>query len=202
VSTRHGWEALQAHFDRLFPNAPRQGFGTVRRYAEGGPDPLDHVAAYDRDAFWHFVTFGFSELAEKENDNPDVSGFGFELSFRLRKVGESKSPPTWAVVFLQTLARYVFRNSAPFEHAHYINWGGAITDKVPTELSALAFADDPELGTVPTPNGRVAFLAVIPVVASDYARIAERDEPELLTAALSRDHHLYITDTGRRSLLQ
>ena len=37
------------------------------------------------------------------------SGFGFELTFRLKKqVGES-SPPSWPAELLQSLARYVFR---------------------------------------------------------------------------------------------
>ena len=32
---------------------------------------------------WHFVTYGFSELYSKESDDPAVSGWGFELTFRL-----------------------------------------------------------------------------------------------------------------------
>ena len=40
-------------------------------------------------------------------DSP--SGFGFELTFRLKKqVGET-SPPSWPAELLQSLARYVFQ---------------------------------------------------------------------------------------------
>ena len=53
----------------------------------GGQDPLDGLSAYKAESpfpHWHIVTFGFSELYEKESENPDYSGYGFELTFRLR----------------------------------------------------------------------------------------------------------------------
>ena len=42
------------------------------------------------------------------SDGP--SGFGFELTFRLkREVGET-APPTWPAELMQGLARYVFQS--------------------------------------------------------------------------------------------
>lgn len=43
------------------------------------------------------------------NRRDSSSGFGFELTFRLKKqVGET-SPPSWPAELLQSLARYVFQ---------------------------------------------------------------------------------------------
>jgi len=38
------------------------------------------------------------------------SGFGFELTFRLRREPGETAPPTWPATLLQALARYVFQS--------------------------------------------------------------------------------------------
>ena len=43
-----------------------------------------------------------------ETDCP--SGFGFELTFRLRREPGEIAPPTWPAALLQALARYVFQS--------------------------------------------------------------------------------------------
>jgi len=156
------------------------------RYAEGGPDPLDGISAYvgDRPPHWHYVTFGFSELDEKQTENPEVSGWGFELSFRLRKTGGEHEPPLWPVMFLQKLARYVFNTGQPFDHAHYIQWGGPICKESPTALEALVFSDDKVLGQVSTPNGIVKFLSVIGITAGEHTFAQNNDSEELLRRLL------------------
>lgn len=39
-----------------------------------------------------------------------ISGFGFELTFRLRREPEETAPPTWPAALMQALARYVFQS--------------------------------------------------------------------------------------------
>src|SRR5207247_650469 len=97
-------------------------YGPVQKYAEGGNDPLDGVSVYKNldPPHWHYITFGLSELYEKESDIPDVSGFGFELTFRLACKPEADSPPIWAVKFLQSLAKYVVNRRRGFDVGHYI----------------------------------------------------------------------------------
>lgn len=41
-------------------------------------------------------------------DSP--SGFGFELTFRLKREPDETAPPTWPAALLQALARYVFQS--------------------------------------------------------------------------------------------
>ena len=38
------------------------------------------------------------------------SGFGFELTFRLKKEPTETAPPTWPAELMQGLARYVFQS--------------------------------------------------------------------------------------------
>lgn len=42
------------------------------------------------------------------DDGP--SGFGFEITFRLRREPGVNSPPTWPAELMQSLARYVFHS--------------------------------------------------------------------------------------------
>ena len=37
------------------------------------------------------------------------SGFGFELTFRLKREPGETNPPTWPATLMQALARYVFQ---------------------------------------------------------------------------------------------
>jgi len=61
----------------------------------GGNDSLDRISVYTATEpmeHWHFVTYGFSELYEKEKEDPEHSGFGFELTFRLAKADRETEP--------------------------------------------------------------------------------------------------------------
>lgn len=48
---------------------------------------------------------------------PDgLSGFGFELTFRLLKDSSETSPPTWPARLMQSLAKYVFKTGITLYH--------------------------------------------------------------------------------------
>lgn len=49
--------------------------------------PLDGISVYNGGDYFHFVTYGLSELYEKQNGNPERSGYGFELTLKLKKEG-------------------------------------------------------------------------------------------------------------------
>lgn len=64
---------------------------------------------------WHYISFGLSDLhgdgrvhEYRGNDGP--SGFGFELTLRLRREPDETAPPTWPAALMQALARYVFQS--------------------------------------------------------------------------------------------
>ena len=142
---------------------PRSGgvyYGTLIPYTLGGGDPLDGVEIWKSERgvpHWHYITYGFTELYEKESGDPDESGYGFELTFRLKR-GLEEAPPVWPVSLLQNLARYVFSSGNTFGLGHHINCNGPIALETDTQLTALGFCMDPELGELDTPNGHFTFL--------------------------------------------
>ena len=47
------------------------------------------------------------------------SGFGFELTFRLKREKGEMAPPTWPATLMQALARYVFQSGERLTLSHH-----------------------------------------------------------------------------------
>lgn len=77
-------------------------------------------------------SFSFVSSCSTSADGP--SGFGFELTFRLRREPGEKSPPTWPAHLLQSLARYVFRSQAQLLPGDHIPWHCPL-DQLPSSTS-------------------------------------------------------------------
>lgn len=202
MSERQGWDAIQEKLATVYGDQKSKHWGTIQRFSEGGPDPLDGVSAYRADTppCWHYISFGFSELYEKKSSNAEESGWGFELSFRLRRGSAETEPPLWPVMMLQNIARYVFRSKSPFDDEHYLAWGRPITSLVPTKLEATLFRNDPVLGQIDTPNGNLKFLSVIGLTKDEHDLVAGQGAGRLLPLLL-RENPLAVVDIGRNSLL-
>lgn len=204
-----GWDAISARLDQLYPGQEPKHFGTLISHMLGGPDPLDGVSAWRRTdpvPHWHFVTYGLSELYAKESDDPQVSGYGFELTFRLAmEPGEvahaNAEPPTWALNFLQNLARYVFQSGNVFRDGHWMTANGPIALERATQICSMGFVADPELAEpLATPNGSVEFLQVVGLTVEEE-RAAKQWRTRNLLEALLPHMPLWVTDLGRDSLL-
>ncbi|MDR1702135.1 MAG: suppressor of fused domain protein [Sporomusaceae bacterium] len=174
-----GWDAITARFEQLYPGQTNPNhYGTLISYALGGNDPLDGISIYDGGDFWHFVTYGFSELYEKNSENDsEWSGFGFELTFKLKKlswIDESEIKNIAGV--LQSLARYVFSSQRGFKPYEYI-WtkqteGFDCNGK--SKLTGFATAPD-EAGLIETPNGKVEFICVVGLTDKELQKIANKE---------------------------
>ena len=84
-----GFDAISEKLHALYPGQEGRFYGTVIPYFLGGNDPLDGVEVWKSEEgipHWHYVTYGFTELYQKECEDPEVSGFGFELTFRLKQM--------------------------------------------------------------------------------------------------------------------
>ncbi|MFU8851931.1 suppressor of fused domain protein [Micromonospora sp. SL1-18] len=195
-----GWDAIDAALAPLYPGIEPKHYGTLLKWRLGGPDPLDGISAYRRADHWHLVSYGMSELYAKESDDAEESGWGFEFTFRVARSATENDPPIWALNFLQNLARYVFASGNPFASGHHIDLNGPISDASPeTAIRAAVFAEDPELGAIDTPHGRLRFLQVVGLALDEYAAI-ERWNAEGLLAALAPTLPLLVTDLDRTSL--
>jgi suppressor of fused len=199
-----GWNAIEEQMRRLYGGQEPKHYAALLPYMLGGKDPLNGISAYKAKLpypHWHFVTFGFSELYEKESDDPEYSGYGFELTFRLVRSADEQEPPAWAMSLLQNMARYVFSSGNFFASGHHLDANGPICLGADTRLTALAFTDDPELPAIDTPNGRVEFLQMVGITADELEAMMAWNTNSFLQAAheaLPR----YITDLSRDSLLQ
>src|SRR5688500_13142342 len=101
-----GWDAIDQALRPLYGDREPYHVGCVVPYSLGGPDPIHGISAYknvEPVAYWHFVTYGFSELWGKESTDPETSGYGFELTFRLARRDGDEKPPNWSLNFLQNL---------------------------------------------------------------------------------------------------
>ncbi|KQO26673.1 aminotransferase [Acidovorax sp. Leaf76] len=205
-----GWDAISARVDQLYPGQEPKHFGTLISHMLGGPDPLDGISAWRRTdpvPHWHFVTYGLSELYAKESDDPEVSGYGFELTFRLAmEQGEvagdpNAEPPAWALNFLQNLARYVFQSDNVFRDGHWMTANGPIALGRATQICSMGFVTDPELAEpLATPNGSVEFLQVVGLTVEEE-RAAKQWRTRSLLEVLLPHMPLWVTDLGRASLL-
>jgi hypothetical protein len=202
MSVTTGWDSIAAHLESVYPGQEPKHWGTVMRYSEGGPDPLDGISAYKLadPAHWHWVSFGMSELGAKQSKDKAVSGWGFEFSFRLTRPVRQAKPPEWPTVFLQKLARYVYNTGNPFGDEHYIPMGGPIYPGDDTELTALIFMTDPILKRIKTPNGQVEFLTAIGITAAEHDYAASKGPKKLLRMLLA-NNPLGVTDLRRDTVL-
>lgn len=200
--TQAGFDAIAEVMQRLYPHQEGIYYGTIIPYALGGNDPLDGVEVWKSDRgipHWHYITYGFTELYEKESDDPEVSGYGFELTFRLKR-GEEEQPPAWPVSLLQNLARYVFSSGNVFGPGHHMNANGPIALETDTQLTALGFRVDSELGKLDTPNGHFTFLQVVGLTEEEMDAMMCWNGEKFL-AELEKQIPLCITDLFRTSMM-
>lgn len=194
-----GWDAINHALNRVYP---RQSPWYSSAPA-GDAAPLPGISAYKRITplpHWHFVTYGFSELFDKRSDEAEISGYGFELTFRLANPDDADEPPRWALNFLQNLARYVFESGHGFHAGHYLSAGGPIAADSDSAIRALAFVHDPELAPIDSDNGRVEFLQIVGLTNEE--EFALKRWSTLKVLEVFHDYlPLWITDLERGSLL-
>ncbi len=171
-----GWDAIDARLREVYGEQEPRHWGSVIKYALGGPDPLDGISAYEcRDGgipHLHFCTYGYSSLYDDEESvGGEFSGFGFEMTFRLATPLPPPEEPHWVLNMLINLSRYVFQSRRWFEPYHWIPANGPIRSDYPTGLVGLAFLLDPALAPIDTPHGRVEFIQAFGITAGELERI-------------------------------
>jgi len=199
-----GWLSITKELEQLYPNQEPQHFGTAISYDLGGKDPLDGISIYEskkQAGHFHFVSYGFSELYyDEDSAGEEFSKFGFELTFRLKKDEKEKNPNlNWAMALMQNLAKYVFNSNEWFDEYHFIPANGPIRLGYDTDMTALAFVADPELGAIQTPNGEVKFLQLVGLTTAEFEGLKENpDSMEELILKLQQTNPLLITDLDRK----
>lgn len=196
-----GWDAIAKECERAYPGELREHYGTLLKWRLGGNDPLDGIDLYDGGDYWHFVTYGMSELYEKESDDREISGFGMEFTFRLKKDNyeDEKAELMCICGILQSLARLTFTQGEIFYPWEYVYTGQTQGIDVKTKSNITGFITVPDsiLQTLDTPNGKVEFVEFIGVTDRELLAIqhGETTVKELFDKLGSE-----VTDYNRHSL--
>lgn len=190
-----GWKALDEALTPLYGTQRPRHFGTLIPYRAGGPDPLAGISAYRAapPPHFHLVSYGLTELFTKESPNAAVSGFGFELTFRVRGDPEAAEPEPWALGLLQSLARYVYSTRRHFEPGHFLE----LPEPVTPGFRTVAFASDPALPVSRGPFGSFEFLQVVPLLDDELWALKAWNTLGLL--GVGKD--AWIFSPSRRSVL-
>ena len=193
--TQRGLDAMLAAWNALHPGVTpidaRLGLGT----ALGGP--IDGVVAYPLADHWLLVSYGLTELGEKETDVPELSGSGFELTARVARDPRTVLPPQWMIQVIIGVARS-FLDGADLGPGDWIVASGPLGDSPDAgPLTSVAIVTDPELPWTETPNGTANFWEIVGLTASEGNAAQAAGTAEPIIEALRRDNPLLITDPGR-----
>lgn len=160
----HGWDAITEAFEALYPGQtnPVHRAPLVYRMNDISDNAaaFDGISTYDAGDYWHFVTYGLTELYSKRNNDSEYSGFGYELTFKLEK--NAGAPPEWPFLMLESIGKAVW-NGEDLAPGHTIRTG-PVDGNANTRQNALLALADPQLPrVVETPNGKVHFLLLFAV---------------------------------------
>ena len=105
------------------------------------------------------------------------SGYGFEITFRLKRDKKDTTPPTWPAELMQSLAKYVFQSGieqwtpclitvnycltidnllCPGDH---VSWHKPL-DSSESRIRHMLLTEDPQLSSVDTSLGTCSFVQV------------------------------------------
>lgn len=162
----YGWDCITSELEKVYVGQTNpMHYGTLINWSLGGNDPLDGISIYDGGEYWHFVTYGMSELYEKESDNKEISGFGYEMTFKLKKAGYAKEEAELKCIcgILQTIARLTYTKGEVFGPYEYLYTGQTtgIDANQKSKITGFICVPDSTLHTIDTPNGKVEFLEFI-----------------------------------------
>ncbi len=201
-----GWDAIDSRLNAVYGDQEPLHWGTLIKYAFGGPDPLDGISAYENREggieHQHFCTYGYSNLYyDEESAGGEHSGFGFEMTFRLATPLPPTEQPNWVLNMLNNLARYVFDSKKWFAEYHWIPANGPIREGYPTEIVGFAFLLDPQLPPVDSPHGRVEFVQGFGITTEEIEQIKDKSiTVKELIEAHQKTNPLLVTDLDRRNL--
>ncbi|KAL3877257.1 hypothetical protein ACJMK2_034990 [Sinanodonta woodiana] len=182
-----GLESIEKACIAIYPDQPNplQATAVIKSWL-GGPIPLDYISIYqnngdpDRNvpAHWHYISYGFTDLygdgrIHVFSGPGQLSGFGFELTFRLKKQDGDEAPPMWPTVLLNKLANYVFKTGNMLQFGDHIPWHKPLDEGSESCIRHMLVALDPQLPSLDTPYGTLEFRQIVGVT-DDEMKMAQR----------------------------
>lgn len=198
-----GWDAITAEARRIYPNQDNpKHYGTLIRWSMGGPDSLDGISIYDGGDYWHFVTYGLSELYEKVSTDKEYSGFGMEFTFKLKKDNyeNEESEIRGICSWLQQIASASYTNGEIFNVYEYLYTAkdDGIDSRKKSNLTGFITIPDTDFKSIDTENGKVDFVEFIGVTNDELLALKNK---ELSVEELYKKLQSDVTDYNRKSVL-
>lgn len=175
-----GWDAIDEETKRVYPdqNNPKH-YAPPITWRCGGKDPLDGISVFDGGEYWHFVTYGLSELYEKETDDNEWSGYGMEFTFKLKKDNYEDEEKEIKCIckLLQQIARITFETGDIFNSFESLYTGQTvgIDSKQVSNITGFITIPDTKFQTLNTKNGKVEFIEFIGVTNNELLAINNKE---------------------------
>lgn len=174
-----GWDAITEECERKYKGQNPQHFGTLIKWKFGGNDPLDGISVYDGGDYFHFVTYGLSELYEKESENKDISGYGMEFTFKLKKDNYENEEDEIKCIcnILQSIARLTFTKGEIFKPYEFLYTGQTqgIDVKMKSNITGFITIPDTDFNPIDTPNGKLIFVEFIGVTNDELLAVKDKN---------------------------
>lgn len=198
-----GWDEITEECERIYPDQKNpKHYGTLIKWQFGGNDPLDGISIYDGGDYWHFITYGLSELYDKETDNKEVSGYGMEFTFKLKKDNYDNEEDEIKCIcgILQSIARITFTKGEIFNSFEYLYTGQTtgIDSKQKSNITGFITVPDDKFKKIDTPNGKVCFIEFIGVTDNELQAIKNK---KITVKELYEKLRTNITDYNRYSVI-
>ncbi len=189
------FDALEASILAAYPDAELQFAGGVdsRTYPLNGvvfarlTEPVPH---------WLIVSQGFTDLWDKETDEPDVSGWGFELTCRTPAPTEDLDFG-WVLHWMQHIADYLAESSSMIEAGHHMPMAEPRHD---ADLSSIVFVEDIALQPTMSRHGAFGFLQMVAVNPVELASLQAWHSESFVDLMKERDP-LLLADHNRPSFM-
>lgn len=197
-----GWDAITREFERIYPGqTDPKHYGTIVSWELGGKDPLKGISIYDGGDYWHFVTYGLSELYEKESENKEISGYGMEFTLKLKKENyENEEGELKGICnVLQLIARQTFLKGEIFKGYEYLYTGQKVGIDINKKSNITGFITIPDTNaqTLNTTNGKVEFVQFIGATDNELKAIMNK---EISTKELYEKLGTDVTNYNRKSI--
>jgi len=199
----NGWSAITDACERIYPTQKNpKHYGTLIGWRLGGNDPLDGISIYDGGDYWHFVTYGLSELFDKESEDKEVSGYGMEFTLKLKKdrYEDEEAEIKCICGILQSIARITFTQGEVFHTYEYLYTGQTqgIDSRMLSNITGFITIPDKELKPITTPNGKVEFVEFIGATDAELVALKNR---EITVKGLYEKLGSDVTDYHRESVM-
>lgn len=176
---RIGFDAITKECERIYPNQNNpKHYGTLIGYNFCGKDPLDGISIYDGGNYWHFVTYGLSELYDKKSEIKEISGYGMEFTFKLKKDNYQDEEKELKNIcgILQEIAKITFTKNEIFKEYEYLYTGQeeGIDYKSLSNITGFITVPDDKFNEISTPNGKVKFIEFIGVTDKELKAIKDK----------------------------